>query len=141
MSLRTREGRAGQGLIEFSIAVPVLLLLLLGITEFGLLLYDQHVITNASREGARYGIVARNPRRSVAEIEAVVSAYCEDHLITFGAGTPVTAVEPAPTSGSAFGDDLSVEVTFHFDFLVLPSFVASLIGGTDLRARTTMKYE
>jgi hypothetical protein len=32
-------------------------------------------------------------------------------------------------------------VTFQYDFLVLPSFIGSLVGGTNLRAETTMKYE
>jgi hypothetical protein len=50
-------------------------------------------------------------------------------------------VVPANTSGALFGADLSVRVTFHYDFLVLPGFVGTLIGGTDLQAQTTMKYE
>lgn len=131
----------GQGLVEFAIILPVLLILIFGIMEFSLLLYNQHVITNASREGARYGIVARAPRRSLAEIQAVVDNYCGDHLITFGEGTPTTVIQPDPTSGAVFGDDLTVRVTFSYDFLVLPSFIGDLAGVLDLRAHTTMKYE
>jgi hypothetical protein len=133
----------GQALVEFAILLPVLLLLLLGIIEFGLLLFNQHVITNASREGARYGIVSRSPRREVAEIEAVVAAYCGDHLVTFGDGDdePTTTVLPDPTTGSVFGDDLKVEVAFDYEFFVLPQFLADLAGVTELRATTTMKYE
>jgi Flp pilus assembly protein TadG len=132
------ERQGGQSLVEFALVLPVFLILLFGIVEFGLLLYNQHVITNASREGARYGIVVRAPRRSVAEIEAVVDSYCADHMLTFGSGTPATTVTFA---GQSFGDDLAVEVTFHYDFLVLPNFIATFLGGTDLRAHTTMKYE
>lgn len=128
----------GQSLVEFALILPVFLILLFGVVEFGLLLYNQHVITNASREGARYGIVVRSPRRTVEEIEAVVDAYCGDHLVTFGGGTPTTTVT---STGQAFGDDLAVEVTFHYDFMVLPNFLAGFLGGTDLRAHTTMKYE
>lgn len=128
----------GQSLVEFALILPVFLILLFGVVEFGLLLYNQHVITNASREGARYGIVVRAPRRTVEEITAVVDAYCGDHMVTFGTGTPTTVVT---STGQAFGDDLTVEVTFHYDFLVLPSFIASFMGGTDLRAHTTMKME
>lgn len=131
----------GQALVEFALAIPVFLILLFGIVEFGLLLYNQQVITNASREGARYGIVVRSPRRTVGEIEQVVSDYAAQNLVTFGAGTPATTVNPDPTSGTAFGDDLTVEVAFHYDFLVLPGFISDFLGGTDLRARTTMKYE
>ena len=130
----------GQSLVEFAIVAPVLVLLLLGIVEFGLILYNQHVITNASREGARYGIVVDTPRRSDESIQAVVEAYCADNLVTFGSGgSPNTTV--THDTGQSFGDDLTVEVTYHYDFLVLPNFIASLIGGQDLRAHTTMKYE
>ena len=129
----------GQSLVEFAIVAPVLVLLLLGIVEFGLILYNQHVITNASREGARYGIVVDTPRRSDESIQAVVEAYCVDNLVTFGTtGPPKTTVTFV---GQSFGDDLTVEVTYHYDFLVLPNFIASLMGGQDLRAHTTMKYE
>ena len=131
----------GQSLVEFALILPIILILLLGIVEFGLILYNQHVITNASREGARYGIVVQNPRRTVAEIEGVVDAYCADHLVTFGSSTPTTTVTPDPTTGALFGDDLTVKVAFHYDFLVLPGFINSWMGGLDLGAHTTMKYE
>jgi Flp pilus assembly protein TadG len=131
----------GQALVEFAVLLPVLLTLLLGIIEFGFLLYNQQVITNASREGARYGIVSRSPRRTVSEIETVVEYYCSDHLITFGTGEPTTTVQPDPTTGSVFGDDLNVEVIFPYQFLVLPEFVRDLVGIQNLRATTTMKYE
>jgi len=130
----------GQALVEFALSIPVFLVLLFGIVEFGLLLYNQQVITNASREGARYGIVVRTPRRTVSEIEQVVTDYAGNNLVTFGSEVPSTTVTPDPAGGS-FGDDLTVEVEFHYDFLVLPGFIADLFGGTDLRARTTMKYE
>jgi Flp pilus assembly protein TadG len=130
----------GQSLVEFALVAPVLLLVLFGIVEFGLMLYNQHVITNASREGARFGIVVESPRRTAAEIQDVVEAYCGDHLVTFGSGgTPTTTV--SFPGGQTFGQDLTVEVTFHYDFLVLPAFIADFLGGSDLRAHTTMKYE
>ncbi len=133
--------RKGAALVEFALVMPVLVLLLVGLMEFGLLLYNQHVITNASREGARYGIVQRPDRRDLGEITTVVDEYCASRMITFGGDTPHTSMEPADATGAVFGDDLTVTVTFHYDFLVLPAFVGSLIGGTDLHAQTTMKYE
>jgi Flp pilus assembly protein TadG len=133
------KGREGQAMVEFALVIPVLLLLLLGIIEFGLLLYNQQVITNASREGARYGIVARETRRDLTEITAVVDAYAGSRMVTFGSGSPNTTM--ATPDGTDFGDDLTVTVTFHYDFLVLPNFLAFLVGGQTLEARTTMKYE
>jgi hypothetical protein len=40
-----------------------------------------------------------------------------------------------------FGDDLTVTVTYNYDFLVLPDFVAGLTGVQTLVAQTVMKME
>jgi Flp pilus assembly protein TadG len=124
--------------VEFALVLPVLLLLLVGMMEFALLLYNQQVITNASREGARFGIVARTPRWTATDIEGVVDNYCGSHLVTFGTGAPATTVS---ATGTSFGNDLTVTVTFPYDFLVLPNFIGDLAGGITLEAWTTMKYE
>ena len=42
---------------EFALLLPVLLTILFGIIEFGMIMYGREVVTNASREGARAGIV------------------------------------------------------------------------------------
>ncbi|MGD8892889.1 MAG: pilus assembly protein, partial [Desulfobacterales bacterium] len=56
------EDQNGATVVEFAIILPLLIVFLFGIIEFGLLLYNKQVITNASREGARAGLVVRDPR-------------------------------------------------------------------------------
>lgn len=46
----------GQGLLEFALVLPILLLLMLGIIEFGRLFFMYSSVSNAAREAARYGI-------------------------------------------------------------------------------------
>jgi Flp pilus assembly protein TadG len=129
----------GAALVELAIVIIPLILILFGTVEFGLLLYNQQVITNASREGARAGIVSQNPRLSDAQIAAVVTTYCNGRLVTFGAANnPVTQVTPADRSGSIFGDDLTVAVTYTYDFLVLSNFG---FGQRNMTATTVMKME
>jgi hypothetical protein len=55
LSRRVREG--GQALVEFAFVLPVFLLLLYGIIEFGRYVYTVQILNNAAREGARYAIV------------------------------------------------------------------------------------
>jgi len=134
------QDEKGAAMVEFSIILPLLAVLLFGVVEFSLLLYNKQVITNASREGARAGIVAQAPRLTVAEIQQVVNDYAGSHLISFGtASAPVTTIDNS--GGTAFGDDLTVTVSYKYDFLVLPNFIASLAGGVDLKAETVMRYE
>lgn len=126
----------GASAVEFAILLPVLILILFGTVEFGLLLYNQQVITNASREGARTGIVAQTPRVSDTEIETVVLNYCGTNLVTFGAS--VSPSVNVSRGGSMFGDDLTVTVSFNYTFLVLSSL------GFDPRqlvGQTLMKLE
>jgi hypothetical protein len=81
------KSQKGATLVEFAIILPLLLLLIFGIIEFGLFLFNRHVITNAVREAARAGIVVRSPRLSDDDIKTIARNYCEQHLVTFGAGT------------------------------------------------------
>ena len=134
--LDTVKKQRGTAAVEFAIVLPVLVLLLFGTIEFGLLLYNQQVMTNASREGARAGIVSQTPRVSDGEIAAVVTAYCGENLVTFGAeNAPVCQVA---RSGTAFGDDLTVDVTYNYAFLVLSNLG---FEPKTLMARTVMKQE
>jgi Flp pilus assembly protein TadG len=59
MRLKSQKGVAA---VEFALVLPLLVLLIFGIIEFSLLMFNKQVITNASREGARAGIVAGTPR-------------------------------------------------------------------------------
>ncbi len=54
--LRERQTR-GQALIEFALILPLLILLLLGIFDFGRAVYAYNTVNNAAREGARLAIV------------------------------------------------------------------------------------
>ena len=123
-------------MVEFAFVLPLLILLIFGIIEFGLVLYNKAVITNASREGARKGIVAQDSRVTDAEITTVVNNYCASYLVTFGApNSPVTQVA---RTGTASGSDLTVTVNYTYGFLVIPS---SITGPITFNAVTKMKLE
>jgi len=51
--------RRGQTLIEFALVLPILLLVLLGIIEFGWLISRTYTVGNATREGARYAALGK----------------------------------------------------------------------------------
>lgn len=129
--VQTNQAKNNQGaaLVEFAIVLPLLLLLLVGMIEFGLLFYNKQVLTNASREGARVGIAR------AGNISAIVDTYCRDRLINFGGLNDVTT--SIVGEGGAYNEDLVVTVEYSYDFLV-----PSLLGfGTtmQLSAVTMMK--
>ncbi len=132
------EGR-GASAVEFALVLPFLLILIFGIIEFSLALYDKAMITNASREGARSGIVYRLPPVEDGEITSVVNSYLGNYLITFG-GSPNAAVTVS-RNGSSPGGQLRVRVTYTYTFLVLPSFISNLAGGINMVGETVMRME
>lgn len=135
--------RKGASAIEFAIVLPVLVILLFGIVEFSILLYDKAMVTNASREGARAGVVFSDPPRTDAEIKKVVKDYCAEHLISFGSNTledDDIKIDRSKTSSDNHSL-LEVTVNYHYDFLVIPNFIGDLAGGINLAAVTTMRME
>ena len=138
----------GASAVEFAIILPLLLILVFGIIEFSILFYDKAMITNASREGAREGIVYRyDPDGGLnhpddADIVATVDQYVQNHLISFGSGDVVTTTITRP--GDSPGDSLTVTVNYDYTFLVFDSLL-SLVGGSldgiSLGAVTVMRLE
>lgn len=148
--IRTIQNQIGAAAVEFAIVLPLLIALIFGTIELALYVFNKHVVTNASREGARAGIVARAPDRlSNAEVEAVVLNYCQTHLVTFGANNPpVVSLKPINNDSDTFdsvterctrfGCDLEVQVDYDYGFLVLSNFGFS---PKTIRAVSLMKME
>jgi Flp pilus assembly protein TadG len=134
----------GAAMVEFAIVLPLLLILLFGIIELSIALYDKAVLTNASREGARAGIVAQNPRVADAAIRNTVRNYCSTYLITFGndiLDDGDISITPASRNLLPFGTPLQVTVTYRYDFLVLSRIITILMGPITLNASTVMNLE
>jgi hypothetical protein len=139
----------GVAAIEFAIVLPILLILLFGIIEWSILLYDKAMITNASREGARAGIVFNSGTNIDNDtIKQVVRDYAQANLITFGADGGLNIPDPTriDLNGNGefdAGDTLSVRVEYTYDFFILPNL--RFLEGFDeiftLTATTVMRFE
>ena len=66
MSKRIRNQR-GAALLETAITIPIVLLVCVGIFEFGRAYQTQQVLTNAAREGARISIITGNTDQQVTD--------------------------------------------------------------------------
>ena len=128
----------GATAVEFAIVLSLLLTLIFGIIEFSLFIFNRQVITNAAREGARYGIIARPVRLSDNEIKAKVHEYGAQHLITFGDDVLTVDDVVIPARCTTFQCDLEVQVDYVYEFLFLSNIG---IGPLNLRATSVMKME
>jgi len=128
---RLRSER-GAELIEFALVVPMLLLVLLGIADFGFMFQRYEVLTNAAREGAR---VAALPGYGAADVKSRVCSYMA------AGGVPATGC-PNPsnpvisvtdtTVAMAVGPALQakrVQVTYTHSYLFVGG-IAGLFSGS-----------
>ena len=131
--LRSESGASAE---EFALLLPVLMMILFGIIEFGLALHRQAILTNASREGARLGIVLSVPPITTAAVNTKIDSYLGPAGIPPGTVGRTIVVVP----GSVTGVPVIVTLTLPYTFSVLPNLtsVASLIT---LTARTEMRHE
>ncbi len=65
-----KSSRTGTTIVEAAFVLPLLLLIVLGVIEYGWLFFNVQQITNAARQGAR---VAALPDVSPAQAEAVIT--------------------------------------------------------------------
>ena len=136
-------GQEGVAAVEMAIVTPLFLLMMFSIMEFGVILFDKAVITTASREAARAGIVSRSPPLGATQIMAVGNAFAAN-VVGTGSAPPSTTVSTLPPD--AVGTPLSVTVSYAYQPLVL-SMLGQLFGGNlisnpvQLTAKTTMYME
>lgn len=147
LSMKSEARERGASVIEFAVVLPLLLIIFAGIVEFGIILYDKAVLTNAAREGSE-GIVllgkdaADNPIRVDDDIvESVVTDYCNGRLLNFGSGTPATVDVDVNYTSQAILDDLQVHAEYVYSYLLVPNFLPFLNSTLTLQANVTMRYE
>jgi len=128
-----RKERLGVAAVEFAVVAPLFFLLLLGMVEIGRMVMVQQVITNASREGARIGVLDGSTTTDV--MNAV-----EGYLASGGVRNATVTITPDPPSQAGYDEPVTVTVRVPFSqvsWLPTPMF----LGGVELSAVTTMRRE
>jgi Flp pilus assembly protein TadG len=143
---RRRNRSRGQSLVEFAVVLPIFLLILCGIFDFGFALYSRMSVINAAREGARAASVAPDHTTidSTATARAVAAAQSSGLTMT-NSDVSVTCVATASPSscnfntqtGAIAGDSLRVTIDYSYR-----SFFPFLFGQSfDLSSSVQMVVE
>lgn len=101
---KLRKNEKGQSLVEFALVLPILLLLVLGMLEYGWMLNAKISVTGAAREGARASSVVGKANSSQAYDKAFAAANAYMGAGTFAAGDVTVTVSAD-----------SVKVTIKYD--------------------------
>lgn len=143
--MKLKQAQKGLAMVEAAIVLPLFLVLMFGIMELGIVLYDKAVITNAGREAARSGVALVNPKLTNAQIAQVATDYCTANLANFNAANLTVTVTP-PTTPTTFGTPIKVAVQYNYYNVVFGNILSLLPGGAfpnplPLSATITMNNE
>jgi Flp pilus assembly protein TadG len=124
--VRRGRGDGGQASVELALVLPLVIVLLLGVVQVGLLVRDQILVVHAAREAAREAAV--DPAPEAARRAALSSSTLAESRVT------VTA-----TGRGAAGSRVRVEVAYRAPTAV--PLLGSALGDLTLRASATMRVE
>jgi Flp pilus assembly protein TadG len=126
----------GQALLETAIIMPIVLLVCVGIFEFGRAYQTWQVLTNAAREGARVAVL---PNASVTDVQARVTAYMQAGQLANTASATVSVNQNVTMSIGASNATASlVTVNYPYSFMVLNPVANLIATGSTLGAPLTL---
>jgi TadE-like protein len=132
MSFRRRLGcDKGAELIEFALVFPLLLLVMFGIMDFGLLFQHYETVTNAAREGARVAVL---PGYAQADVQARVTQYLAAAGLTSTPSFAYTAPQSVNVGGACVAIT-GITVGYPHQYLFIGNIIG-LFGGSGFTTRT-----
>ncbi|MDE3088426.1 MAG: pilus assembly protein [Chloroflexota bacterium] len=133
---------AGQGFVELAILLPVLLVILIGVLDLGRLLGAYVTLTNAAREGARYG--TDNPT-DTAGIRQHVEAEANNSGLTI---TDSNIPNPVIQNDGTYKDppqntqpNQSIAVTVNYNFTLITTYLFAGQQNVPLSTSATMQVK
>lgn len=140
-----QDRRRGTAMVEMALVLPVFLMLVLGIIEFGRALTVMNLVTNAAREGARMAVIDGTTN---SDVTTAVSTFLNQAIgksassatttitVTAATGNP----DPANQVGSALPRDLvTVKVQIPFNSVAL--IPGKYLTGKQLSGVSSMRHE
>ena len=127
-----KHRRKGQTLIETALLLPIFILILAGILDFGWLLGNQLMVSTGSRDGARYAIV----NRGASNLASLGASRVH-------ANPGLSSTEDVTVTIVLSTDQLDRTVTVAKDVQVLTPLAGALLGGQEitLTSSTVMRVE
>ncbi len=119
-----RNSERGQELVEFALVLPLLLLLLLGIIEFGIVIFKYNTIANIGREIARYGTV--HPRA------ATIEGYIDEELERWTIGLPPDTLDITFVLTAGGTLESTIEVSVAHEHRLLSGPLIRAVGGKSI---------
>ncbi|MEW5991733.1 MAG: TadE/TadG family type IV pilus assembly protein [Chloroflexota bacterium] len=144
---RARES-AGQGLPEFALVLPILVLLIFGLLDLGRAIYAANAVANAARMGARTAIVNQNPldvsTRAAGQATALGIDPAADCTSTTGVCVDFQNSSQTAACSTLFGPDLKscvAVVTVKYTFTAFTPIIGTILGPIPITSTSIQALE
>jgi len=146
-----RRNERGATIVEAALVIPILLMFIIGILEFGRAYNEYQVVTNAAREAARYAVApsagSSGQLPGTSAVQQVATDWLNSAGVTPSSAPAVTTNVPCgsftnPVTGNTITETCTtVSVTAPFSFLA-PQLLFGSNGPTvNLSSTATMREE
>lgn len=138
---RACRSRRGATAVEFAIIVPVFLLLLAGIIEFGQAFRVQHALANAARRGGRAASLNASTNTAVTttvqnDLVSTLNVQSTDVTVTIS----INGVANAALTGAKTGDIIAVTISLPLSKAGV-NFYAKTFASTTLTSSASYEHE
>lgn len=128
----SRRAQRGQSLVETALVLPILLILLMGIFDFGRAIFAFNAVSNSAREAARVAIVNQNA--TAVEDEAKNSAIGLDP-------NEIDVTFSLPDCGGTVLVGCTAQVQVDYGWTAITPIIGNIVGPIELSSTTEMKVE
>jgi Flp pilus assembly protein TadG len=128
------RSQKGAALLEAAITIPLILMICVGIFEFGRAYQTWQVLTNAAREGARAAIISGT---TDVDVTTRVRNYMQGGALPGYATATVTITHNVPLTGPDTGTQ--VQINYPFQFIVLQPVVRLVAPNATTGSPITMR--
>jgi Flp pilus assembly protein TadG len=119
--IHKKNGEKGQALAEFALIIPIFLILVFAIVDFGMGFHSWISISNGAREGARLGAVSGTQQQIIDRVHEVTNTL-----------DPAKETITVTNAGGASGTSVTVEVDYDYALITPISSIMGLVSGGSL---------
>jgi Flp pilus assembly protein TadG len=142
---RFQAQQSGVALVEFALVLPLLLLILIGMIDFGKIFNYWIDETHLANEGARYAVVNKNPSTGGGSLQSYIQQQADTSELRNGGtsaipiGTQVCISFPNGTAN--VGDPVEVTVTADYHFIPFLSTRVGVAPSKSISGSSIMRLE
>lgn len=129
---RFRQTETGQALVEFTMILPIFLMLLFGLVDFGRGFYTWLLVTNAAREGAR--IAAVQSTGPVVDAR-IYDSFCDNYPSNCGLDPDRLTISKTNIQGLR-GEAVEIDLAYDFEFATPIGEIMQFVSGGTITAPT-----